>query len=154
MHEGGKEGRRKPRERPRERPAGRETQPLAINVDTVLWSEGIINEGRFNEGIIDINAAGRAGINTRLNTAPLEYGTWQWIMGRLILLERLLTQLPLDFSLETKTAQANYQRLMVIIDFTFQQLGSTHINISKLAKKVFVLAAKNTAVDSTRSNFL
>jgi len=84
-----------------------------------------------------------------LEERDLHSVSWQWIMGRLILLERLLTQLPLDFSLETKTAQANYQRLMVIIDFTFQQLGSTHINISKLAKKVFVLAAKNTAVDST-----
>jgi hypothetical protein len=78
--------------------------------------------------------------------------SWQWLMGRLVLLERLLTQLPLDFSLETNTAQINFQRLMVIIDFTFQQLGSTHLNISKLARKVFVLAAKNTAADNTTFN--
>ena len=75
--------------------------------------------------------------------------SWQWVMGRLVLLERLLTHLPQDFSLETKTAQVNFQRLMIIIDFTFQQLGSTHLNISKLARKVFVLAAKNTAADNT-----
>lgn len=64
----------------------------------------------------------------------------------------MLTQLPADFSLETKTAQINLQRVMVIIYFTFQQLGSNHRNISKLARKVFVLAAKNTAADNTSFN--
>ena len=84
-----------------------------------------------------------------LEERDLHSVSWQWVMGRLVLLERLLTHLPQDFSLETKTAQVNFQRLMIIIDFTFQQLGSTHLNISKLARKVFVLAAKNTAADNT-----
>lgn len=83
-----------------------------------------------------------------LEERDLHSVSWQWLMGRLVLLERVLTQLPQDFSLETKTAQINFQRLMVIIDFTYQQLGSTHLNISKLARKVFVLAAKNTAADN------
>ena len=84
-----------------------------------------------------------------LEERDLHSVSWQWVMGRLVLLERVLTQLPQHFSLETKTAKINFQRLMVIIDFTFQQLGSSHINISKLARKVFVLAAKNTAADNT-----
>jgi mitogen-activated protein kinase kinase kinase 1 len=83
-----------------------------------------------------------------LEERDLHSVSWQWVMGRLVLLERLLTHLPQEFSLETKTAQVNFQRLMIIIDFTFQQLGSSHLNISKLARKVFVLAAKNTAADN------
>jgi len=78
--------------------------------------------------------------------------SWQWLMGRLVLLERIIQELPEEFSLENKNAQINFNRLMMIIDFTFQNLSSTHANVSKLARKVFILAARNTACDNTIFN--
>ena len=78
--------------------------------------------------------------------------SWQWIMGRLVLLNRMLEILPQEFSLENKNAHTNFNRLMMIIDFSFQNLSSTHTNVSKLAKKVFTLAARNTVADNTTFN--
>merc|ERR1719300_1834358 len=75
--------------------------------------------------------------------------SWQWLMGRLVLLERMIQEIPEDFSLENKNAQINFNRLMMIIDFTFQNLSSSHSNVSKTARKVFILAARNTVCDNT-----
>ena len=75
--------------------------------------------------------------------------TWQWVMGRLVMLEVLLDTIPTEFSLETANAHTNFSRLMSIIDFSFQNLTSSHSNVSKLAKRVFTLSARNTAADTT-----
>ena len=37
---------------------------------------------------------------------------------------------------------------MMVIDFMFQHLGSGHSTVSRLARQVFILAARNTAADS------
>ena len=87
-----------------------------------------------------------------LEERDLHSVSWQWIMGRLVLLERIIQELPEDFSLENKNAQTNFNRLMMIIDFTFQNLSSSHANVSKIARKVFILAARNTACDNTTFN--
>ena len=49
-----------------------------------------------------------------------------------------------EFSLEKKN-QINFTRLMMIIDFTFQHLGSSHSTVLRLALQVNILAACNTA---------
>ena len=118
------------------------------------WEEGEVALGKYSGGCKVQGGLGGLEflLNIVLEERDLHSVSWQWVMGRLVLLERLLTHLPQDFSLETKTAQVNLQRLMIIIDFTFQQLGSSHLNISKLARKVFVLAARNTAADNTTFN--
>eukprot|EP00092_Neocalanus_flemingeri_P005834 GFUD01006278.1.p1 GENE.GFUD01006278.1~~GFUD01006278.1.p1 ORF type:complete len:1424 (+),score=191.28 GFUD01006278.1:322-4593(+) len=87
-----------------------------------------------------------------LEERDLHSVSWQWIMGRLVLLERIIQELPGEFSLENKNAHTNFNRLMMIIDFTFQNLGSSHANVSKISRKVFILAAKNTACDNTTFN--
>jgi len=84
-----------------------------------------------------------------LEERDLHSVSWQWIMGRLVLLERMIQEIPEDFSLENKNAQINFNRLMMIIDFTFQNLSSSHSNVSKTARKVFILAARNTVCDNT-----
>ena len=83
-----------------------------------------------------------------LEERDLQSVTWQWVMGRLVMLELLLTSLPTEFSLETANAHTNFSRLMSIIDFSFQNLTSSHANVSKLAKRVFTLSARNTAADT------
>jgi len=78
--------------------------------------------------------------------------SWQWLMGRLVLLEKIMKELSEEFSLETQQAHTNFNRLMMIIDFSYQNLASSHANVSKLARKVFILAARNTAADTTTFN--
>jgi len=78
--------------------------------------------------------------------------SWQWLMGRLVLLEKIMKELPEEFSLENQQAHTNFKRLMMIIDFSYQNLASSHANVSKLARKVFILAARNTAADTTTFN--
>ena len=79
--------------------------------------------------------------------------TWQWIMGRLVILDRLLAAFPAEFSLEApRGCQANFNRLMMVIDFSFQNLTSAHANVGKLAKQVFTVSARNTAADTTTFN--
>ena len=87
-----------------------------------------------------------------LEERDLQSVSWQWIMGRLVLLERIIKELPDDFTLDHKNAHANYARLMKVIDFTFLNLGSSHVNVCKIARKVFILAARNTAADNKTFN--
>ena len=87
-----------------------------------------------------------------LEERDLQSVSWQWIMGRLVLLDRIIKEIPDDFSLDHKNAHSNFTRLMKIIDFTFLNLGSSHVNVCKLARRVFILAARNTACDNQTFN--
>ena len=87
-----------------------------------------------------------------LEERDMQSVSWQWIMGRLVLLEKLIKDLPQEFSLDNKNRQTNFSRLMKIIDFTFLNLASSHVNVCKIARKVFILAARNTASDNTTFN--
>ena len=82
-----------------------------------------------------------------LEDRDLQSVSWQWIMGRLVILDKILRELPEDFSLKHKNAGKNLDRLMKIIDFTFQNLVSSHLNVCKISRKVFILAARHTAQD-------
>ena len=68
---------------------------------------------------------------------------------------RLLVHQPQEFSLETPRGPAAHQhftRLMLVIQFSFQNLGSTHANVARLARRVFTLAARHTAADTPTFN--
>ena len=84
-----------------------------------------------------------------LEDRDLQSVSWQWIMGRCVILEKILRDLPEEFSLKQKATGKNLDRLMRIIDFTFQNLPSSHLNVSKISRKVFILAARTTAQDDT-----
>ena len=84
-----------------------------------------------------------------LEDRDLQSVSWQWIMGRCVILDRILRDLPEEFSLKQKASGKNLDRLMRIIDFTFQNLPSSHLNVSKISRKVFILAARLTAQDDT-----
>jgi hypothetical protein len=67
----------------------------------------------------------------------------------------MLVQLAPEFSLEeprTPATHLHFSRLMLIIQFSFQNLGSAHANVAKLARRVFTLAARNTAADTPTFN--
>jgi hypothetical protein len=71
------------------------------------------------------------------------------------LFTRMLVQLAPEFSLEeprTPATHLHFSRLMLIIQFSFQNLGSAHANVAKLARRVFTLAARNTAADTPTFN--
>jgi len=86
-------------------------------------------------------------LNIVLEERDLQSVSWQWIMGRLVLLETMIQHCPDDFSLDHKNKHLNHNRLMRVIYFTFPNLGSSHVNVNKTASKVFILAARNTASD-------
>ena len=87
-----------------------------------------------------------------LEERDIQSVSWQWIMGRMVLLEKLIKDLPEDFSLDNKNRITNFSRLMKIIEFTFLNLASSHVNVCKIARKVFILAARNTASDNETFN--
>jgi hypothetical protein len=69
---------------------------------------------------------------------------------------RLLAQEPHEFSLDLPrdrpAVHQHFSRLMLVIQFSFQNLGSTHANVARLARRVFTLAARHTAADTPTFN--
>ena len=92
--------------------------------------------------------------------------TWQWLLGRLYVIENLLVDFPTEFvprfrpdgassdgSLEQKGATAAdeldephlYERLLIIAEFSIKAVSYNHARISRVARRVFLLTARYAA---------
>lgn len=79
--------------------------------------------------------------------------TWQWLAGRLIVLDHLIQDFPDEFWLqyvplypnESGYKLHNYNRLITVVEFTFKALRSPHSVVAKLARHVFVISSSMTA---------
>ncbi|XP_052775988.1 mitogen-activated protein kinase kinase kinase 1-like [Mya arenaria] len=93
--------------------------------------------------------------------------SWQWLLGRLYVVERLVIDFPTEFlprqrpdgassesSLELIGAAfngeeeekpQNYDRLLIVAEFAIQAVTNQHARISRVAKRVFLLAARYAA---------
>lgn len=92
--------------------------------------------------------------------------TWQWLLGRLYIIERLVKDFPTEFlprqrpdgassesSLELIGATSkgdeerpqNYDRLLTVAEFALKAVSNQHARISRVAKRVFLLAARYAA---------
>lgn len=77
---------------------------------------------------------------------------WQWLAGRLIILDLLVKDFAEEFWLhyvplcpnDTNYKLKNYSRLMSVVEFSFKALGSTHSTVNKLARHVFTVASSMT----------
>lgn len=82
------------------------------------------------------------------------FGTvsWQWLAGRLIILDHLMQGFPDEFWLqyvplypnESGYKLRNYNRLITVVEFCFRALRSSHSTVAKLARHVFVISSSMT----------
>ncbi|KAH3695504.1 hypothetical protein DPMN_082964 [Dreissena polymorpha] len=92
---------------------------------------------------------------------------WPWLLGRLYIIERLVTEFSTEFlprqqpdgassesSIELIGATSNseedekpqnYDRLFIVAEFAIQAVSNQHARISRVAKRVFLLAARYAA---------
>lgn len=88
------------------------------------------------------------------DVAPQE-APWQWLLGRLCVLERLLDTYPSEFQLQYQSLQPaesgyklqHYDRLMTVVEFAFRALGSSHATVAKLARRVYICGARFAAAE-------
>jgi hypothetical protein len=78
--------------------------------------------------------------------------SWQWLAGRLVILDHLIRDFPDEFWLrylplypsESGYKLHNYNRLITIVEFSFKALQSPHRRVGKLARSVFVTSSSLT----------
>jgi hypothetical protein len=80
---------------------------------------------------------------------------WQWLAGRLIILDRLIQDFPDEFWLqylplypsESGYKLHNYNRLITVVEFSFKALQSPNKMVAKLARRLFVISSRMTAME-------
>lgn len=91
-----------------------------------------------------------------LEDSPPSEQPWQWLLGRLCVLDRLVDEFPSEFQLQyvplQPTAESGYKlehydRLMTVVEFAFKALGSSHATVSKLARRVYICGARFAAAE-------
>ena len=90
-----------------------------------------------------------------LDEAPPQEAPWQWLLGRLCVLDRLLDQFPEQFQIQMVSLQPlesgyklqHYDRLMTVVEFAFKALGSSHATVAKLARRVYICGARMAAAE-------
>lgn len=91
-----------------------------------------------------------------LDDTPPSEAPWQWLLGRLCVLDRLLDKFPSEFQLQYMPLQPgvesgykleHYDRLVTVVEFAFKALGSSHATVSKLARRVYICGARFAAAE-------
>ncbi|KAK7066172.1 hypothetical protein SK128_020328 [Halocaridina rubra] len=90
-----------------------------------------------------------------LDDTPPSEAPWQWLLGRLCVLDRLVDEFPSEFQMQCVPLQSaesgyklqNYDRLMTVVEFAFKALGSSHATVSKLARRVYICGARFAAAE-------
>ena len=95
----------------------------------------------------------RDHLSSTVNTSTSTSNSWQATMGRLSALDKILRAFQPAFELTAKEEHhrqcdsPQYRRVMMAIDYSFSYLSSSHSNVSKCARVLFVLATKLTVAD-------
>ena len=99
-------------------------------------------------------ATGAGGMEFLLQCILQDYSllnvSWQWILGRLSVLDRLMRDFPDQFYLryvplglgESGYKLENYNRLLTTLEFTFRALSSSHGTVGKVARRLFVFGSQ------------
>ena len=74
---------------------------------------------------------------------------WQWLLGRLYMLDKLIEDSPVDFTIKPHTASpsrvdpgARYDRIMSILNFFKPVLNHSHAKVGRMARRTFYLISK------------
>ncbi|KAG0725189.1 Mitogen-activated protein kinase kinase kinase 1 [Chionoecetes opilio] len=131
-----------------------------ISVDSILE----LSRGQDGELAlathVSMSTPGLGGISFVLSciledTPPSE-APWQWMLGRLCVLDRLVDEFPSEFQLQYVPLQSgaesgykleHYDRLVTVVEFAFKALGSSHATVSKLARRVYICGARFAAAE-------
>ncbi|XP_074643836.1 mitogen-activated protein kinase kinase kinase 1-like [Tubulanus polymorphus] len=87
---------------------------------------------------------------------------WQWLLGRMSMLDKLLDNFPSQFILRQHGRQrqvsssdsgvtdscelpSNYHRMMSVLRFALAEVDNSHIRIGKMARRVFIIGSRLTA---------
>ncbi|KAF2354277.1 Protein kinase domain [Trinorchestia longiramus] len=129
-----------------------------ISVDSLLelsrGQEGELALGRDQGGSLSLGGV-QYVLSCILDEAPPQEAPWQWLLGRLCVLDRLLDQFPEQFQIQMVSLQPaesgyklqHYDRLMTVVEFAFKALGSSHATVAKLARRVYICGARMAAAE-------
>lgn len=132
-----------------------------ISVDSIVeLSRGQRGELALGTQSITTNVTSGLGgisyvLSCILEDSPPTEAPWQWLLGRLCVLDRLLDEFPQEFQLqivELNPADSGYKlqhydRLMTVVEFAFKALGSSHATVSKLARRIYICGARMAATE-------
>lgn len=70
---------------------------------------------------------------------------WQWLLGRLCMLDRLVEEFPLEFTVAASESgdPVDWRRSKAIVKFSLKAAQNTHNRISKVAVRVFLITARS-----------
>ncbi|XP_064624715.1 mitogen-activated protein kinase kinase kinase 1-like isoform X2 [Lineus longissimus] len=77
---------------------------------------------------------------------------WQWLLGRLYMIDRLIDRYPTHFILRQHASEhedgekipGNYERLLSVLKFALKEVNNSHTKIGKYARRVYILSARLT----------
>ncbi|TRY70050.1 hypothetical protein TCAL_05429 [Tigriopus californicus] len=126
---------------------------LSTEVLMELATSGFMPFNRFQG--IEGNFALDFILQLILEAKDLHLPTCSRTMGRLLILEKLLSELEQEFSIQglalggthsptflQEKLRSNHDRLMIAIDISFSHLQSKHSNIIKTSRQIFMTCAK------------
>jgi mitogen-activated protein kinase kinase kinase 1 len=124
----------------------------------VELSKGQNGELALGKHVVDNpNTRGLEGLELVLGCVLEDWSfdtvSWEWLAGRLIILDRLIQDFPNEFWLQYVPLYPNdsgyklhnYNRLITIVEFSFKALRSPNSTVAKLARHVFVISSSMTA---------
>ncbi|XP_055648946.1 mitogen-activated protein kinase kinase kinase 1-like [Falco peregrinus] len=106
--------------------------------------------------ILKSGSVGIGGVDYVLNCilgTQTESSNWQALLGRLCLIDRLLSEIPGEFYphivcggvLQADTVVDRYKKLLSLLNFALQSIDSSHSMVGKLSRRVFLSAARMVA---------
>ncbi|ESO92542.1 hypothetical protein LOTGIDRAFT_162448 [Lottia gigantea] len=144
----------------------RRTSQLSIST-LVELAKGQTGELAVGREIVDPGTFGVDGLSFVLRCTTEDYTDnvqWQWLLGRLYVIDRLIETFPDQFSLpcpypcitndgsaaagpeESESPQVdlptNSHKILDVAQFSIKAVCNAHTNISSLAKRIFIVAAK------------
>jgi hypothetical protein len=77
---------------------------------------------------------------------------WQWLLGRLYMIDRLIDRYPTHFILRhhgsdqegEEKIPGNCDRLLPVLKFALKEVNNTHTKIGKVARRVFIVSVRLT----------
>ncbi|XP_035235474.1 mitogen-activated protein kinase kinase kinase 1-like [Anguilla anguilla] len=129
-----------------------------LSVSTLLeLSKGQVGELAVGREILNAGSIGIGGVDFVLKCilgSQTEPSSWQALLGRLCLTDRLLLEFPVEFYPHivssgtvhhSQTLVERYQKLMALLGFALRSIDNSHSIVGKLSRRLFLSAARMVA---------
>ncbi|KAF6125629.1 mitogen-activated protein kinase kinase kinase 1 [Phyllostomus discolor] len=106
----------------------------------------ILKAGSIGVGGVDFVVSCILGNQTELNS-------WQELLGRLCLIDRLLLEFPAEFyphivssdASQAEPVEVRYKKLLSLLSFALQSIDNPHAMVGKLSRRVYLSSARMVA---------